>query len=76
MQYELTQRPPVFFDERGFLRDGNESALADTLWRKFGAKIPSDCEMIDECNYILSGDWVIDEVLWQKAETFDEICGR
>lgn len=76
LQYELTQRPPVFFDDRGFLRDGNESALADTLWKKFGSKMISKCETLDECDYVLSGDWVINEVCWQIADTFDEICTR
>lgn len=76
LQYELTQRPPVFFDERGFLRDGNEFALAETLWKKYGSRLTSECETIDECNYVLSGNWVINEVCWQKAETFDEICRR
>lgn len=76
LQYELTQRPPVFFDENGFLRDGNESALSDILWKKFGAKMPNDFEIVDECVHVLSGDWLLNEICWQKGETFNEICNR
>lgn len=75
-EFELTQRPPVFFDEKGFLRDGNESALSDTLWKKYGSTISFECEMLHECVYVLSGDWMIDEIVWQKGETFNEICRR
>lgn len=75
-KYELTQRPPVFFDDQGFLRDGNESALSDTLWKKFGSKISTECETLAECVYVLNGDWIINEVVWQKGDTFNEICGR
>lgn len=76
LNYELTQRPPVFFDENGFVRDGNESALPDLLWKRFGSKISAECEMLDECVYVLSGDWMINEVVWQKGETFNDICRR
>lgn len=76
LQYELTQRPPVFFDENGFLRDGNESAISDTLWKKFSSKMSNECEILDECVHVLSGDWVLNEVCWQRGETFNEICTR
>lgn len=76
LTHELTQRPPVFFDENGFLRDGNENSIPDFLWKKYGSKVPADCEMIDECLYVLSGDWLIEEVVWRKGETFDDICKR
>lgn len=76
LQYELTQRPPVFFDENGFLRDGNESAISDALWKKFGSYMSNECEILDECVHVLSGDWLLNEICWQKGETFNEICKR
>ncbi len=76
LQYELTQRPPVFFDENGFLRDGNQSAISDILWKRFGSNISNECEILTECVHVLSGDWVLNEVIWQKGETFHEICKR
>lgn len=76
LTYELTQRPPVFFDDNGFLRDGNESSLPDFLWKRYGCNVSSECEMLDECVYVLSGDWMINEVVWQKGETFNDICKR
>lgn len=76
LEYELTQRPPVFFDDRGFLRDGNAYAITDMLWKKVGATISSECEVVAECVYVLSGDWLLDEVVWRKGETFDDICRR
>lgn len=76
LQYELTQRSQVFFDENGFLRGGNESAILDTLWKKFGSKMSNECESLNECVHVLSGEWVLNEVCWQKGETFNEICKR
>lgn len=76
LTYELTQRPPVFFDDNGFLRDGSESSLPDFLWKRFGSKSSSQCENVDECVYVLSGDWMINEIVWQKGETFNAICRR
>lgn len=76
LTYELTQRPPVFFDDSGFLRDGNEYAVSEMLWKKIGSAASSDSETLSECVYVISGDWLINEVIWQKGETFDDVCQR
>lgn len=76
LTHELTHRPTVFFDENGYLRDGNESSLPDLLWKKYGSRVPAETEIIDECLFVLSGEWLIDEIVWQKGETFDDICNR
>lgn len=76
LKYELTQRPPVFFDENGFIRDGNESALSDFLWKRFGSKMSTELEILDECAFVLNGEWMINEVVWQKGEAFNDICKR
>lgn len=73
-KYELTQRPPALFDERGFLREGSESVLSDTLWKSIGSKVST--ETPTECVYVLSGEWLMNEVIWQVGETFNDICNR
>lgn len=70
-RFKLSHRPASIFDEKGFMRSG-ENASLDTAMHKIVANEPIGSIDIVGKN-IFSGEYLMNKIEWKKSQTYDDI---
>lgn len=71
-KYELSHRPPSIFDEKGYMRSGENTSLDNALLKEVGGEGGVEINDVG-CRKILSGEYLLNKVAWKKNQTYDDI---